>query len=69
MTIQSGAFLENAIFLLSPATCLLLLIAYRRITVQPLDRKEVIDLCKAFGIITLIFLFGLIFKILFKWLF
>jgi hypothetical protein len=66
MMIQSGAFLGNAIFALSPSSCLLLLIAYRKITDQPSDRDDVIVLCKAAGIITLIFVVGLIFKILIK---
>jgi hypothetical protein len=69
MTIQSGAFLEKAIFLLSPAVCLLLLITYRRITDQPLDRDDVILYSKTCGIVTLFFLVGLIIESLFKWLF
>jgi hypothetical protein len=65
MMLHSAAFfVDAALLVISPAACFLLLITYRKFTGQPLDRDELLSLSKPFGIVTLVFLVGMILKYL-----
>jgi len=59
---SAAFFVDAALLVVSPAACFLLLIAYRKMTDQPLDRDDVISLSKKFGKVTLFFLVGMIIK-------
>jgi hypothetical protein len=61
---SSAFFVDAALLVVSPAACFLLLIAYRKIVDQPLDRDDVISLSKKFGMVTLVFLVGMTLKYL-----
>jgi hypothetical protein len=61
---SAAFFVGAALLLVSPAACFLLLIAYRKISDQPLERDELISLSKQFGVVTLVFFVGLILRIL-----
>ena len=65
-----SAFLEKAIgYPACAAGCVLLVVAYRKITGQPMDRDDLISACKLFGLASLNYLLGLTLWTVFKWIF
>ena len=65
--LSPGAFLEKAIgYPACAAGCVLLVLAYRKITSQPMDREDLISACKLFGMASLNYLVGLTLWTVFK---